>query len=119
MNRLQYLLIKLAEEASEISQMALKSSHFGLEEVYNDEYNKARLQQELTDLNAIVKMLNYEFDFGYEVSDADVEIKINKVNEWYNHSVTYGHVTDEIIKKPNTTEEGYHVGGIMSYLIEE
>lgn len=32
MNNTQYLLVKLAEECAEAAQMALKCSHFGLEE---------------------------------------------------------------------------------------
>ena len=56
MNREQYLLGKLAEEGSEVAQMALKTQQFGLDEVYVDESNRQRLHGELNDLLTIVHL---------------------------------------------------------------
>ncbi len=61
MNRLQYLLTKLAEEAAEIAQISLKTQQFGLDERYNDGLsNKERCHQELDDLNGVIQLLNDE-----------------------------------------------------------
>jgi NTP pyrophosphatase (non-canonical NTP hydrolase) len=88
MNRLQYLLTKLAEEAVEVSQIALKTQQFGLEEVCpNLPYtNKQRIYQELDDLNAILTMLAVEFDFYYKINPEAVADKIAKVNKYYGYS---------------------------------
>lgn len=43
MNREQYLLGKLAEEGSEVAQMALKTQQFGLDDVYIDEKQSSKI----------------------------------------------------------------------------
>ena len=98
MNRLQYLLTKLAEEATEIGQIALKTQQFSLDEICpNLPYsNKERCHQEVNDLLAIVEMLNREFNFGYIPDDGEIAAKINKVNKYYNYSIDCGMVQEEI-----------------------
>ena len=52
MNRLQYLLTKLAEEANEVGQIALKTQQFGVDEGMPGQpfTNAERTHQELNDL---------------------------------------------------------------------
>lgn len=92
MNRLQLLFTKLAEEAAEIAQISLKCQQFGLDETWSETHlsNKIRLHDELDDLNAIVQMLNKEFEFNYVRSQFNVEKKIQKVNKYCKHSQELG-----------------------------
>ena len=92
MTRLQYLLGKLAEEASEISQIALKTQQFGLDEIYHVQEltNAQRTHLELDDLMAVVHMLNTEFNFGYEVDRINISKKIAKVNKYAEYSKERG-----------------------------
>lgn len=94
MNRLQYLLIKLAEESSEVGQIALKTAQFGLHEVYseNGKSNIQRIHDELNDLFGIIKMLNVEYEFDYTPSDVAISDKIEKVSKYFNYSCELGHV---------------------------
>lgn len=85
MNRLQLLLGKLAEECLEVAKEALKAQQFGLDSTYIGSSNEDRIRQELDDMNAIVEMLNDEFNLGY-VPDAErifkKKIKVNKFAEY-------------------------------------
>lgn len=95
MNKEQFLLTKLAEECNEVAQMALKTQQFGMDEVYIDKSNKERLHDELTDLMAIIQMLNVEFNFNYYHNDSvqlKLEDKIKKVNKYLQYSVDLGKV---------------------------
>lgn len=96
MNRQQYLLCKLAEEASEVAQIALKTQQFGFNERHPQlrEDNAARIRAELTDLLAIVDMLNTEFDFSFEPYQEAILEKIYKVNKYYQYSVQLGEVKE-------------------------
>ena len=60
MNYEQYLLIKLAEEASEVAKDALKAAQFGLEEVHPSTgvSNVTRLAEELCDMGFIIAKLD-------------------------------------------------------------
>lgn len=82
MNRQQMLLGKLAEEAAEVAQIALKSQLFGLtERCVGLSFNNAeRTHQELDDLMAIIEMLNEECGFGYVTSPQRIAEKKAKVN---------------------------------------
>lgn len=95
MNRLQYLLGKLAEEASEVSQIALKTQQFGLHEVYSEQSftNSERIHQEINDLMAIIEILNEEFKFGYGIDRGHITNKKIKVNKYYEYSRTLGEVS--------------------------
>jgi len=94
MNRQQYLLTKLAEEAAEVSQIALKSQVFGLSEVQpnTDVSNASRIYGELNDLLSIVKMLNDEFtdEFYFEPSEEAYNRKKEKVKYYYEYSKSLG-----------------------------
>lgn len=99
MNRLQYLLNKLSEEAGEIVQISQKTQQFGLHEVYNDGKNqlsnRERCLDEIHDLLGVVHMLNEEFDFGFVIDPQRLVEKKAKTNKYYQYSKELGMVTDE------------------------
>lgn len=100
MNRLQFLLTKLAEEAAEISQIALKTQQFGLHEKQHKDgpSNRERIIGELNDFNAIIHLLNGEFNLGYHLTDPKnhlaMSAKIGKVAHYYEYSKSLGLVSD-------------------------
>lgn len=100
MNRLQHLLCKLAEECNETAQMALKTAYFGLDEVYESDSNRMRLHAELDDLNALVEMLNEEFDFRYATDKISIEAKKAKVNRYARYSQGLGLLESEAAEVP-------------------
>jgi hypothetical protein len=67
----QLLLAQVSEESSEVSQIAIKSIRFTLNEVYAGQglTNKERIHQELNDLLGVVRILNREHGFGYVIPD--------------------------------------------------
>ena len=81
MNQLQHLLIKLAEEGSEIAQIALKVSQFGTDGIAPNQplTNLQLCHQELDDILAIVEMLNDRYQFNYSPNRENIEIKKSKV----------------------------------------
>jgi hypothetical protein len=88
MNRLQYLLMKLAEESSEITQISLKTAQFGYDSSWNGSpTNIEHCHKELDDLMAAIEMLNEEFDFGYAFDREAIDAKKAKVNKFYQISV--------------------------------
>ena len=95
----QHLLGKLAEEGSEVAQIALKTQHFGLSEKCHGQPfdNSERTHQELDDLAAIVEMLN-ELGLGYQPSRERIETKKAKVIHYLQHSVKLGTVNPEALK---------------------
>lgn len=94
MNRLQLLLTKLAEEGSEVAQIALKTQQFGFNESCPGQpfTNAERTHQEIDDLMAMVEMLNEEFGFGYIPNRERIEAKKTKVNKFAAYSVELGMV---------------------------
>lgn len=77
MNRTTYLLLKIAEEAAEVAQMASKTAQFGTSERYEDgPSNLDRLSDELCQLTTVCAMLAQRqrdvkgeaFDFGNTVN---------------------------------------------------
>jgi len=99
MKRIQYLLIKLAEEASEVSQIALKTSQFGMEETCPGllENNKQRIHSELNDLFGIIEMLNDEFNFEFKIDSVKSNLKRVKVNKYYEYSKEQGMIHEKNI----------------------
>lgn len=102
LTRYQYLLTKLAEEASEVAQIALKTQQFGANEVYpNQEYtNTERIHQELIDLLAIVGMLNEEFNFNFTLNTEEqfqsMITKQEKVDKYFRYAQDCGMVEDPL-----------------------
>lgn len=94
MNHLQYYLTKLAEEGSEIAQIALKTSQFGPDEVMPSQplNNFERCHLELDDLNAIVEELNEKFGFSYAPNRERMEAKKEKVRKYLEFSIHLGMV---------------------------
>jgi hypothetical protein len=87
----QFLLCKIAEEAAELAQIALKAQQFGLSERYNNgPSNAERMAAEYTDLVACVAMLNVHLD-GVKITAtmAGMDQKAERVKEyaWYSASL--------------------------------
>ena len=97
MNLLQHYLTKLAEEGSEVAQIALKTQQFGPSEVMPGQplNNFERCHQELDDLLAMVEELNEKFDFGYTPSRDRIEAKKAKVRKYLGYSIHPGMVEGE------------------------
>jgi NTP pyrophosphatase (non-canonical NTP hydrolase) len=95
MNRVQFLLGKLAEEASEVAKRALKTQQFGMLEIMPGQplNNAQRCHEELNDLLGIVEMLNNEFDFGFRRDEDAIAMKRRKVNRYAKLSRELGMVT--------------------------
>ena len=97
MNQLQHLLTKLAEEGSEVAQIALKTQQFGPSESMPGQTlnNFERCHHELDDLWAIVEMLNEQFGFEYSPSRERIEVKKLKVRKYLGYSIHLGLVDGE------------------------
>lgn len=97
MNHLQHYLTKLAEECSEVAQVALKTQQFGPGEVMPGQpfNNFERCHQELDDLWAMVEELNDQFGFGYTPSHERIEAKKAKVRKYLGYSIHLGMVEGE------------------------
>jgi NTP pyrophosphatase (non-canonical NTP hydrolase) len=95
MNKLQYLLTKFAEEASEVAQIALKTQQFGPYEIVpgGDKTNIERVNFELNDLLAVAQMINEELG-SLELFDSDkfMAAKKAKVQKFLQYSVECGQV---------------------------
>ncbi len=99
LDREQFLLTKLAEEACEVAQMALKTQQFGLREIKQGETknNFERLRDELVDLFTILELLDSEgfvTDLHNDNFDSDAAMKAKKerVQKYYLHSKILGKV---------------------------
>lgn len=93
MTRPQLLLLKLAEEAAEVSQIALKAAQFGLDDVYEKVAPlsvRDRLHGELNDLLGVVSMLNQEAGLAFEADPAKMAAKAEKVNRYAALSAALG-----------------------------
>ena len=97
MNYTQFLLIKLAEEAAEISQIALKASQFGLQEKNPKlEWNNVeRIYAELNDLLGVVDILNStsDIEFKFVPNEQAILLKKEKIKKYLQYSVDLGHVS--------------------------
>lgn len=99
MNRLQFLLTKLAEESSEIAQAALKAQQFGLHADFQGKTNLEALRFEFNDLLTICKMLNNEFETQLRPDREYIDLKESKVDKYYDMSQTLGFVElDEMVR---------------------
>lgn len=110
MNRLQFLLNLLAEECTEVGQRASKAIRFGLNEVQKgqDLDNKERLHLELTDLVAVVLLLNNEFDFNFDFDELDwsaINAKHEKIEKFYEYSKKCGMIHEEKVEKDFKLED--------------
>ena len=93
MTRPQLLLLKLAEEAAEVSQIALKAAQFGLDDVWEKVAPlsvRDRLGGELNDLLGVVAMLNQDAALGFLADPGKMEAKAEKVNRYAALSAALG-----------------------------
>jgi NTP pyrophosphatase (non-canonical NTP hydrolase) len=96
MNKTDYLLTCLAEEAGEITQAVGKSLRFGLEDGYPEtsRTNRTDLQAELNDLFALVELLQNE-NVLIEADRAAIDCKKEKVLCWMKYSTECGRLDTE------------------------
>jgi len=94
MNREQLLLVKLAEECSEVAKVALKITQFGFSETApnTSSTNAQRLREELDDLSAVLEMLKHNCGFSYEPDSTHIENKKKKVEGYCKYSESLGNV---------------------------
>lgn len=85
MDRLEYILTKVAEEANEIGQEAAKCNVFGLFHIGPDriETNIQRLWAETHDLLATLQLLDEEFHLNLKPQPGWIEAKTEKLNYYY------------------------------------
>ena len=92
----QYLLGKLAEEAAELAQIAIKAQQFGIDEVFggqeNPLSNRERIEAEFNDVIGVIKMLNVEEGIDIAQDRAAQTAKMNKVDKWREYSRQLGKV---------------------------
>jgi NTP pyrophosphatase (non-canonical NTP hydrolase) len=88
MNNEQYLLGKLAEEAAELAQIAIKAQQFGLAHVFGGSGNPdilsnlQRIEDEYNDIVGIVAMLEAEENVEINVITDKVVEKVKKTAKW-------------------------------------
>ena len=92
MNRVEYLLAKVAEECCEVAQRAIKAQRFGVHEVQPGQplSNRERLRLELADLKAVVELLEGETFDSFSPLTHDVEAHKAKIAEYMNYSERCG-----------------------------
>jgi len=107
MRKFQYLLNKLAEEGSEVAQIALKTAQFGFFEAMPGQpfNNLERCHQELDDIAAIVEMLNEECGFQYEPSRHRILLKKERVKKYRDYSISLGMVEGEVMPQVHPMTE--------------
>lgn len=102
MDRSQFLLLKLAEECSEVAQRALKQIQFGKLEIQKDQplSNAERLKQELLDLRSMTRLLQR----AGEIPEITVEeetnaliAKRNKLQKYLELSRSLGQLPEIIL----------------------
>lgn len=84
----QYYLLKLSEEAAEVSQMVSKTMQFGLDEIFTPigKTNQARLKDEINDFLAVIEVLNEKFGFGFSPDNQKIAAKKAKMHEYFLYS---------------------------------
>lgn len=94
----QHLLLKLSEEASEISQITSKAIQFGLlnKEPSSGMFNIDRIKEELNDLLGVVELLNNTISFGFKPDALAIDKKGIKVMKYLEESKRLGRVNDEV-----------------------
>jgi hypothetical protein len=98
MTRVQYLLVKIAEEAAEVAQRATKAVRFGLGEVQPGQSldNSQRLRAEMLDLRAAVQALDDAtsgaFGFTVEPDDDQITARLARIEKYLAYSVMRGQV---------------------------
>lgn len=94
----KFLLLKLMEECSEVSQRASKAIQFGFDEVEpcQDKDNHRRLQDEIHDLLSVIVLLGEVTAKPFEQPwSATVRKKENKILKYLNYSEELGELKVE------------------------
>jgi hypothetical protein len=96
---LEYALLKLSEEASEVAQMCSKCTQFTLHEIKIEEtlHNAGRLHAEIDDFLASVQVLN---DLGLNyIPNAKAQVaKMHKMYKFLKFSEKLGTISSEDVK---------------------
>ena len=91
MNKQEYLLTCLAEEAAEIIQSVGKAQRFGLDDTYYDESPKEAIKREFNDLVGVLEMLHKAgVDFKKLHDRSLIEAKKKKVEKFMEYSEKKG-----------------------------
>lgn len=94
----QHLLCKLAEEASEIAQAAMKCQQFGFNDVNprvtGGVSNKELLHKELHDILGVVSLLNATAGLNFVPDDNKVLDKEKKIEHWRERSIVLNKVKE-------------------------
>lgn len=93
MNKQQYYLTKLAEEATELAQVALKCAQFGMDEVHPDtlEKNYDALIKEWNDVLACAVLVESQDERFQTPPDPDLlDMKFTKIEKYRKISVGNG-----------------------------
>lgn len=97
MNKQQYYLAKLAEEAAELAQVAIKCAQFGMDEVHPNtlEKNYEALIKEWNDVCALAILVEGEDGrFEYDADLDLLEMKFAKVEKYRKISIGNGMSTN-------------------------
>jgi len=108
LDRYELLMAKLAEEAGEVVQSAIKCLQFGLEDVYDDETAKEKLHSELNDLYAVVNLLNVEAGLDFVPDEGWTQLKKAKIDKWAEYA-------DHVDSLPDARQEYADSIGISPY----
>lgn len=93
MNRLEHLLIIVAEECAEVAQRCTKALRFGLIEVQPGQplSNAERISQEYGDLVAALMLLHRECPgILPQITDEALEAKRQKIEQYLRYSAVMG-----------------------------
>ncbi len=95
MNRKEYLLTCLAEEASEIVKAVTKTLRFGESSVYNNVTNKKRLEEEIIDFITIVSMCYSDEYINFDEEELKIQFKLkqDKIFKYMELSKNSGNLT--------------------------
>ena len=92
MNRVQHLLVRLAEEASELSQIALKTAQYGVhnKEPGQEATNLQKINAEFNDIIGVIRMLDQEAGLNISLDEQMISDKIDRVKYFRDISVSGG-----------------------------
>ena len=72
----------LTEECSEVIQAISKCFRFGIDGQYNDQTNRARLEEEIGDLLAMIDILEYQGVVNRQALAVHKTNKFEKLRRW-------------------------------------
>lgn len=95
MDKRQYILTKLAEEAAEVAQIALKAAQFGFNTRHpvSGKSNRKLLKNEIRDFFAYLRMLEENTDFRFDVTEEEIHARKLKAGITAANAVDSGNVT--------------------------